>query len=116
MYKRQALEGFDGCDVDEYIGESGRADVAEQTKLYNATHLLLGIAAGRVQADPARHWRVRSGTADEHTAFTVGFNLCRAAEMAGCAADYSLIWNAGHGEVDGDGTGTFVQWVRDICK
>ncbi len=111
-----ALEGFDGCDVDEYIGESGRADVAEQTKLYNATHLLLGIAAGRVQADPARHWRVRSGTADEHTAFTVGFNLCRAAEMAGCAADYSLIWNAGHGEVDGDGTGTFVQWVRDICK
>ena len=27
---------------------------------------------------------------------------------------YALIWNAGHGDVDGDGTGSFPQWVHHI--
>ena len=112
----QMLPGYDACDVDAYIAESGREDLAGQTRLMNATHILLDAAAGKVDTTPARHWRTRNGTADEHTAYTVAFNLCMAAKKAGCEVDYALIWNAGHGEVDGDGTGTFVDWVHQICK
>lgn len=112
----KGLPGYDQCDVEEYIAQGQREDLARQTYLLNATHILLKTAAGEENATPSRHWRTRNGTADEHTSFSIAYNLAMAANMAGCDVDYSLIWSAGHGNVDGDGTGTFEEWVHKICK
>jgi hypothetical protein len=111
-----ALEGYADCDVEDYIEASQREDLKRQTYLMNATHILLDVAAGKVQAQPAKFWRTRNGTADEHTSFCIAYDLCMAAKAAGAAVDYALIWNAPHGDVDGDGTGTFAQWVHEICS
>jgi hypothetical protein len=110
-----ALDGYAGCDVDDYIQTARREDLQRQAYLMNATHILLDIAAGKVQSQPARFWRTRNGTADEHTSFCIAYDLCMAARAAGAEADYALIWNAPHGDVDGDGTGTFAQWVHRCC-
>ncbi|MBQ9269013.1 MAG: hypothetical protein IJ206_05775 [Oscillospiraceae bacterium] len=116
LEKYRTLHGFEACDAAGYIADSAREDLKRQTYLMNATHILLDNGRGKVKSDFAKHWRTRNGTADEHTAFTVAYNLCMAAKMAGAEVDYALIWNAGHGDVDGDGTGSFAQWVHDICK
>ena len=116
LEKYRTLEGFEDCDAEAYIVDSAREDLKRQTYLMNATHILLDNARGKVKSDFSGHWRTRNGTADEHTAFTIAYNLCMAAKMAGADVDYALIWNAGHGDVDGDGTGGFAQWVHDICK
>lgn len=111
----QNLDGFSDCDVAAYIADSGREDLKRQTYLMNATQILLAKARGEVQATPAKFWRTRNGTADEHTSFCIAYNLCMAAKAAGSQVDYALIWNAGHGDVDGDGTGSFAQWVHQLC-
>jgi hypothetical protein len=110
------LAGYADCDVAAYIQQSQREDLKQQAYLMNATRILLGVAAGRVQAQPSKFWRTRNGTADEHTSFCIAYNLCLAAQAAGAQVDYALIWNAPHGDVDGDGTGTFAQWVHKICN
>ena len=96
--------------------DSHRDDLKYQTWLMNATHILLDNARGKTKSDFSRYWRTRNGTADEHTSFAIAYNLCMAAKLAGAEVDYALIWNAGHGDVDGDGTGTFEEWVHRICK
>jgi hypothetical protein len=109
------LDGFEAQDVDEYIAQAGREDIAAQTALMNATHIMLGVADGTVQADIAPYWRTRNGTADEHTSFTVAYDLAMSALMAGADVDYSLVWNMPHGSDEGETTGTFIQWVHAIC-
>jgi hypothetical protein len=109
------LNGYTDCDVAAYIQESQREDLHKQTYLMNATQILLDVVTGKVQAQPSKFWRTRNGTADEHTSFCIAYNLCMAAKAAGAQVDYALIWNAPHGDVDGDGTGTFIQWVHEIC-
>lgn len=84
--------------------------IAAQTALMNGTHILLDGAAA-----PAKFFRTRNGTADQHTSFTVALNICLAAEMAGLDADYALVWNMQHGNNEGDTTGTFIDWVNSIC-
>ena len=113
-----ALDGFSREQADGYIAEAltgGRADaVAEQADLLNATEILLG-SNGHRAVDPARHWRIRSGTADQHTSFSVGFNIALAAESTGMDADYHLVWNMPHGSSEGSSTGTFLDWIHEIC-
>jgi hypothetical protein len=109
------LDGFEAQDVDEYIAQANREDIAVQTGLMNATHIMLGVADGTVQADIAPYWRTRNGTADEHTSFTVAYDLAMSALAAGADVDYSLVWNMPHGSDEGETTGTFVQWVHAIC-
>ncbi|MCD8132896.1 MAG: hypothetical protein LUE19_03470, partial [Clostridiales bacterium] len=111
------LDGFDDVDVDTYIEEALTGDEAayieNQTNLMNATEILLGNN-GLTAVDPAQYWRTRNGTADQHTSFTIAYNLCLAAESAGLNADYSLVWNMVHGSNEGTSTGTFVEWVKEI--
>lgn len=113
-----ALNGFDAEQVDSYIEEAltgeHAAFIAEQVNLLNATEILLGYD-GLTAVDPAEHWRVRSGTADQHTSFSIGFDICLAARMLGLDADYHLVWNMGHGSNEGSTTGTFIDWVNEIC-
>jgi hypothetical protein len=82
----------------------------------NATHILLDDAAGLQDSTPARYWRTRNGTADEHTSFTIAYNLCLAAKLNGLNTDYSLVWAMTHGHNEGATTGTMVGWINSICK
>ena len=88
--------------------------IAEQANLLNATEILLGYD-GHEAVDPAQYWRVRSGTADQHTSFSIGYNICLAAQAQGCDIDYHLVWNMGHGSNEGASTGSFIDWVNEIC-
>ena len=115
-YKIGRKVRFTQDDVDTYIAHGKRQDLKDQTWLMNATHILLGNAGGTVKSDFSKFWRTRNGTADEHTSFTIAYNLAMAAKMAGAEVDYSLVWAAPHGDVDGDGTGSFVAWVHEIVK
>ena len=114
------LDGFDAEQVDAYIdnaltGEEA-AYIADQTYLVNGTRIMLDVAAGTQTADIAKYWRTRNGTADEHTSFSVAYNICTAAQMAGADADYALVWAMQHGSNEGTTTGTFVDWINEICK
>lgn len=115
--KYSALDGFDAQSVDEYIKEANREDIQLQTYLMNATHIMLNVAAGKETADFASYWRTRNGTADEHTSFSIAYNLCLAAGMAGAeGVDYSLVWDMPHSSNEGTSTGTYVEWIHSICK
>ena len=114
--KYAAMEGFDAAAVNEYIQQAKREDIANQTYLMNATAIMLDIAKGEQEADCADHWRTRNGTADEHTSFSIAYNLAMAAGMAGAeSVDYALVWAMPHGSDEGTSTGTFAQWVHSIC-
>lgn len=89
--------------------------IKNQTNLLNATHILLGTD-GIKSVNPVKHYRNRSGTADEHTSFGVGYNILTAAKMQGIDVDYSLVWNMNHGSNEGTSTGTFIDWVNEICR
>ena len=113
-----ALDGFDAEQVDAYISEAltgdGALAIAEQTDLLNATEIMLGNN-GLTPVNPALYWRDRSGTADQHTSFSVGYNICLAARSLGLNADYHLVWNMPHGSEEGTSTGTFIAWINEIC-
>lgn len=114
--KYSALEGFDAEMVDTFIEQANREDIANQTYLMNSTHIMLDVAAGEQEADFAPHWRTRNGTGDEHTSFSVAYNLCLAAKMAGAeSVDYGLVWAMGHGSDEGKSTGSFAQWVHSLA-
>lgn len=112
------LDGFNKEYVDNYIEEAltgERAEaVARQANLLNATEILLGYD-GLTAVDPASYWRDRSGTADQHTSFSVGYNILLAAQMRGADVDYHLVWNMEHGSNEGSSTGTFIDWINTIC-
>ena len=112
------LDGFDAEQVDSYIEDAltgdGAESIAKQADLLNATEIMLG-ANGLHTVDPAQYWRDRSGTADQHTSFSVGYNILLAAQMKGLDVDYHLVWNMGHGSQEGSSTGTFIDWVNEIC-
>lgn len=117
--KYSELDGFDSSQIDLFIqnaltGEEAEG-IAEQTYLVNGTQIMLDVAAGTQDADIAEYWRTRNGTADQHTSFSVAYNICLAAQMAGAKADYSLVWAMGHGSNEGTTTGTFVDWINEIC-
>ncbi|MBR1812226.1 MAG: glycoside hydrolase family 3 C-terminal domain-containing protein [Lachnospiraceae bacterium] len=118
--KYSALEGFNKEEVDQYIedaltGENAEA-IQEQTYLMNATHIMLNVARGEETSDIAQKWRIRSGTADQHTSFSIGYNMALAASYnEGVDVDYHLVWAMTHGgEKEGASTGTFVEWVNDL--
>lgn len=115
------LDGYNEEQVNAYISDTitdtdSAAFIENQTYLMNATEIMLNKAAGKEEATVASKWRIRSGTADEHTSFTIGYNMDRAAEAAGADCDYGLVWGMPHGgEKEGTSTGTFVDWVKEIA-
>ena len=113
------LDGFDKEQVDAYIEDAIDGNdaslISNQTALLNATHILLGTD-GLKAVKPVKYYRNRSGTADQHTSFGIGFNILTAARMKGIDVDYSLVWNMTHGSNEGTTTGTFIDWVNKICK
>ena len=108
-------EGYDAATVAAYIA-SFNENIEYQANLMNATEILLGTN-GLESVDPAEHWRTRNGTADQHTSFTIAYNLAMAANANASVetVDYSLVWEMGHGAAEGTTTGTFIDWVEEIC-
>ncbi|MBQ7480017.1 MAG: hypothetical protein IJT01_14160, partial [Selenomonadaceae bacterium] len=113
------LDGFDATAVENYMAEALKGNEAaiaeEQTNLLNATHILLGTD-GLTAVHPAKYWRHRSGTADQHTSFSIGYNICLAAAAKGLHTDYHLVWDMEHGSREGTSTGTFIDWIKSICQ
>ena len=113
------LNGFNKEQVDSYIEDTLDGEDASyinnQTALLNATHILLGTD-GYKAVNPVKHFRNRSGTADQHTSFGIGYNILTAARMQGIDIDYSLVWNMEHGSSEGTSTGTFIDWVNRISR
>ena len=114
----RTMDGFDSSEVDAYIENAltgdGAQAISDQTYLVNATHIMLDVAARTQDADIAKYWRTRNGTADQHTSFSVAYDITLAARMAGSDADYALVWAMGHGSNEGSTTGTFVDWIKSI--
>ena len=113
-----SLDGFNQEQTDAYISDALTGEmadaVAEQANLLNATEILLN-ADGHSAVAPAQYWRIRSGTADQHTSFGIGYNIGLAAQSLGLNVDYHLVFNMGHGSNEGTTTGTFIDWVHSIC-
>ena len=105
--------------VDLWIEQALTGDEAdflvEQTYLMDAMEILQKAAAGEEETTIAPHWRIRSGTADQHTSFTIGYNTALAVLENGVDCDYSLVWAMIHGsEIEGTSTGTFIDWAAAI--
>ncbi len=113
------MEGFNKEVVDSYIEDTVDGEnatyISAQTLLLNATHILLGKNNIK-PVNPVKYYRNRSGTADQHTFFGIGYNIMLAAQQLGIKTDYSLVWDMEHGNNEGESTGTFIDWVNEICE
>jgi hypothetical protein len=87
-------------------------DVITRAALLNPMNY---IGKADKKCSTAPYFRIRVGTKDEHTSFTVAMNLALALEtFTKSSVDYAMIWNQGHGEADYEGD--FLAWVERICK
>ena len=107
--------------IDSFIEDTLTGDEAEfiayQTYLMDAMEILFKHEAGEQNTTIAPHWRIRSGTADQHTSFTIGYNTALALWANDIDCDYSLVWRMIHGgEQEGTSTGTFVDWAEEIMS
>ncbi len=107
------------AQIDEWIADTITGDEASfleyQTYLMDAMEIMQNAARGGQETTIAPHWRIRSGTADQHTSFTIGYNTALAVLENGLDCDYSLVWAMIHGgELEGTSTGTFIDWALDI--
>lgn len=112
--KNCCYEAVDGCGRDyleAYDKHTYPEDIKEIVHLFNAMDFLMKPE----QSHTARHYRIRCGTRDSATAFSVSYNLAlAAAHYAGCQVDFKLIWNAGHKEFDD--IEEFTVWVDRIMN
>ena len=64
--------------------------------------------------DTAPYYRIRLGTQDGHTSFTVAMSLAlKLMECEDTEVDYAMVWDWGHGPADY--AGEFCDWVDSIC-
>jgi len=52
---------------------------------------------------------------DKDKIVSVGYNILLAAQALGKDIDYHLVWDMGHGSNEGTSTGTFIEWINEIC-
>ena len=109
------------ASVDLWIEQTLEGELAEfleyQTYLMDTMEILYDYKDGKVEMDPCQYWRIRSGTADQHTSFTIGYNLALSLIANGFDTDYHLVWAMIHGgEVEGTSTGTFIDWAESILR
>jgi hypothetical protein len=103
------------AEYDEYYSAysavSGDSELAARKYLINP----LNYIGTDEQADTAKHFRIRVGTYDGHTSFTVAMNLAlKLAAEEDTDVDYAMVWDEDHG--DADYAGEFSAWVERITK
>jgi ABC-type sugar transport system ATPase subunit/acetyl esterase/lipase len=88
----------------------GDEELAKRIHLINPMDY---IAAGQ-NGDCARHCRIRVGSCDADTSFTISMTLALKLAELGIDTDYQLVWDQPHCEADYPGD--MVQWIERICK
>jgi hypothetical protein len=108
------LDGYDKSYLTAYQQATNKA-VANQVYLYSAMQIL---ANPNAHPTVAKFWRMRNGTADEHTSFSVNYNIGLTLQkyVPGVKVDYALVWNMTHGSDEGTTRGTFTDWVTSIAR
>jgi len=108
------LDGYDKAYLAAYSQAKDKA-VADKVFLYSAMQIL---ANPNLHPDVARYWRMRNGTADEHTSFSVNYNIGLTLQkyVPGVVVDYALVWNMVHGAREGTTRGTVTDWVAAIAR
>ena len=87
------------------------ADQMRRAALLNPVAILAERRFGRL----APHYRIRVGTHDPHTAFTMAMTLALKAREVGCPdVDYAMVWDADHGPADYPGE--LIRWIGRIAK
>lgn len=85
------------------------AALAERRRLLNP-FTYIGTAE---RADLAPFWRIRVGTHDPHTSFTMAMTLAlKLQACSGVRTDYAMVWDEDHGPADYPGE--CVQWIEAI--
>lgn len=87
----------------------------EDEALQNRIYLLnpLRFIGTEEKTDPARHFRIRVGTRDPHTSFTMAMTLALKLMASGkSSVDYEMVWDAEHEKADY--AGEFVKWVEEL--
>lgn len=114
-YERYSkMEGFENEDVDDYIAQANDPYVIKQTELMASMLTML-----KKDCTPAKHWRTRNGSFDEHTSFSIAYTLAMAANAHPLveSVDYGLPWMEPHCGAEGtQSAGSFEEWVEKICR
>lgn len=114
-YERYSqMQGFADEDVDDYIAGANDPYVIKQTEMMASMLTML-----HKECTPAKHWRTRNGSFDEHTSFSIAYTLAMAANAhPGVeSVDYGLPWMQPHCSAEGTASaGSFEEWVDKICK
>ncbi len=71
------------------------------------------ILSSERKSDIAPHYRIRLGSKDADTSFSISYSLFLALLSAGIDADYALVWGLGH--CNADYPGEFGAWVDSVC-
>ncbi len=108
------LDGYDAKYLPAYKEATDEA-IMDKVYLYSTMQIL---ADEEQSSDVAKFWRMRNGTADQHTSFSVNYNIALTLlkYVPDVNVDYALVWNMGHGANEGTTRGTFVDWVNEISK
>ncbi|MDR0375557.1 MAG: hypothetical protein LBH85_07515 [Treponema sp.] len=114
-----ALEKLNGkypAEREKYYGAYAAAlndgELNKRKKLYNPLSFI-----GTVEkSDVAPHFRIRVGTKDNHTAFTVSLILAlKLLETGSVDVDQEYVWGADHGGVAKADT-ELTDWIDSICQ
>ncbi len=86
-------------------------EMSDRAQHFNPLYYIL---ASERKSDIAPHYRIRLGSRDADTSFSVSYSLYLALKAAGTDADYALVWGLGH--CNADYPGEFTDWVDRICR
>lgn len=93
-----------------YAAVKGDIELAERKQLLNPFNYISSNTT-----DIPKNIRIRVGTQDSDTAFTISMTLALMFDTyTDSNVDYELCWDQGHG--DADYNGEFIAWVDSICS
>jgi hypothetical protein len=109
-----ALKDAFPVEYDRYY--EGYAKAGEDEELARRIHLInpMDYIADEQKGDLARHCRVRVGSCDADTSFTISMTLALKLAEIGIDTDYQLVWDQPHCEADYPGE--LVAWIEQITR
>ncbi|MCL2255121.1 MAG: hypothetical protein FWC09_11830, partial [Lachnospiraceae bacterium] len=97
---------------DAYSAILNNDDLALRVMLYNPMNFI----GTEHDVDIAPYFRIRVGSKDNHTSYTVSLILALKLQETGKTnVDHAYIWGAGHGSIARADTG-LIEWIDTICR
>lgn len=120
-YATQQMEEISGTvnlgyseDLVQAYAQACEPEVTERVKLLNVMNYLLADGVNE-DNDVAAHVRIRVGSHDADTSFSVALNAALAFEKyAGADVDYGIVWGEGHGSCND--SGNVMAWIDSITR